>query len=223
MIKLTKGVTPDILVANGAAWTQILLDKKASGEVPTNTEKTRYRHPDIKDALKNETSGKCAYCESKLLHIHHGDVEHIMPKSLDLASILLWENLTLACEVCNQKKSDLDPNALHILDPYSDEPSDHLVFAGSMAVAKGTPKGISSLAILDLNRGELVERRKEKLDKLAFLIDTVTRNDLPLPARRALWADAVANDVSAASAYTAASKAFIDFMTLHLPVEVTAA
>ena len=81
MIKLSKTEEPQILLDNGPNWTKVIVDKIAVGETPTDTEKTRYRHPDIKAALVAETNGKCAYCESKVLHIHHGDVEHIYPKS----------------------------------------------------------------------------------------------------------------------------------------------
>src|ERR1700677_4060556 len=104
MIKLSKLDEPPILAKNAIKWTKVLLDTVAAGKIPTETERPRYRHPQIKDTLVRETHGKCAYCESKLRHIHHGDVEHIMPKSLDLGKIVQWDNLTLACEKCNQKQ-----------------------------------------------------------------------------------------------------------------------
>jgi uncharacterized protein (TIGR02646 family) len=109
MIFLKKGEEPQVLISNGPVWTQKLLQREAAGETPTRTEATHYRHPDIKAALVAETHNKCAYCESKLQHIHHGDVEHIFPKSRDPSRMLKWDNLTLACEVCNQNKSDRDP------------------------------------------------------------------------------------------------------------------
>jgi uncharacterized protein (TIGR02646 family) len=99
MIRLTKLAKPQILQDNEARWTAIIVDKVALNEVPTQTEKTRYRHPQIKAALVQETRGKCAYCESKFLHVHHGDVEHIYPKSLAPEKTVVWENLTLACEI----------------------------------------------------------------------------------------------------------------------------
>src|SRR5947209_8328121 len=127
MIRLNKGPKPQILTENEAAWTATV----ANGEA-TPAEKARYRHPEIKEALVSETHGKCAYCESKLQHIHHGDIEHIYPKSLALEKTFEWENLTLACEICNQNKSNKDPFLEQILDPYSVEPSEHLFFAGPL-------------------------------------------------------------------------------------------
>lgn len=221
MIRLQKKNKPQILEENGETWTNILLNKAASGQVPTDTEKTRYRHPQIKTTLVDETCGKCAYCESKLLHIHHGDVEHIMPKSLDLAKILDWNNLTLACEICNQNKSDRDPNAENLIDPYSEDPEQHLAFTGSLVLSKGTNKGTSSRSILDLNRGDLMERRKEKLDGLATIMEMVFRADLPLAARQAMFQNLVANDAAPGAPYTAMARAFVDQMNAQLPSEVT--
>ena len=130
MIRLHKTAKPPILEQNGAAWTSVIVEKFARGEVPSQYEKTRYRHVEIKDALVAETNGKCAYCESKLLHIHHGDVEHIYPKSMAPERTFEWENLTLACEICNQNKAARDPMLEAIIDPYRREPSEHLLFVG---------------------------------------------------------------------------------------------
>ena len=152
MIKLNKQPEPHILVTNGPAWTKQITDKAARGVKLTDIERTRYRHPDIKSALIAETAEKCAYCESKLLHVHHGDVEHIIPKSLVPEKTVEWNNLTLACEICNQNKSNLDPRAEHIIDPYAIDPSLHLTFAGALMLAKGTTEGTSTRAILDFRQ-----------------------------------------------------------------------
>ena len=75
---------------------------------------TVYRDSEVKDALVKLFKGKCAYCESKFLHIYPGDVEHFRPKGeieeanppkkpgyYWLASD--WDNLLLSCRNCNQK------------------------------------------------------------------------------------------------------------------------
>jgi uncharacterized protein (TIGR02646 family) len=107
MIKLLKGDKPQVLKDNAATWGKTLVDKKARGEKPTDPDKARYRHPDIKVALIAETHGKCAYCESKLLHIAYGDIEHITPKSVKIELSVEWQNLTLACDRCNTNKGPL--------------------------------------------------------------------------------------------------------------------
>ncbi|MBP9839269.1 MAG: HNH endonuclease [Proteobacteria bacterium] len=221
MIRLTKNPQPKILADNAANWTTALTDKHARGEEPTNAEKTKYRHPQVKAALVNETSGKCAYCESKLLHIHHGDVEHIYPKSLAMEKTFEWENLTLACERCNQNKSDNDPLIESIIDPYNIDPAVHLVFMGSLIFDLGTPHGISTTEMLDLNRGELVERRKEQLEKIMGIYRTLLRTDIPLAARRAIYKNLLANEGDKNAPYTAMALQAIDQMANKIPMEVT--
>lgn len=203
MIALAKGREPAILVDNAVAWTETLISRFGAGKEPTTTERTRYRHRDIKRALVEELHGKCAYCESKLLHIHHGDAEHIVPKSLDFLRSFDWNNLTLACEICNQNKSDRDPEAEHILDPYQDDPSEHLTFVGALVLARGTDLGICSRRIFDLNRADLVERRKEKLEAVMNLLEMVLRLDLPTVARQAIYDNLKATETVASAQYSA--------------------
>ena len=163
MIKIVKGETPKILSENWVAWTEALQKKKAEGLEPTDTEKSRYRNPDIKKALIKETYGKCAYCESKLLHIAYGDIEHIMPKSKDIDKIFKWENLTLACDICNTNKGNVED----LIDPYIEDPETLIKFVGPLLLpALGSQKAWTTKQILDLNRIELVEKRKEKIENL---------------------------------------------------------
>ncbi len=220
MIKLTKLPTPAILTANGAAWTATLMAKLAAGDKPTQTESSRYRHKDIKSTLELETHGKCAYCESKLKHIHHGDVEHIHPKSLDPAKQFEWENLTLSCEVCNQNKSNLDPRAELIIDPYIINPEEHICFIGALAYPAGTPNGISSIRILELNRAELVIMRNETISRVMSIFDTLLRRDLPLVARKAIFDDLKANELSAKAQYSAVINSIFESMKSKLPEDL---
>ncbi|MBM7331138.1 HNH endonuclease [Agrobacterium sp. S2] len=210
-----------MLVTHGAQWTTTIVSKLASGETLTDAEKTRYRNTEIKATLIQETSGKCAYCESKLLHIHHGDVEHIVPKSLRPELTVEWNNLTLACEICNQRKSNLDPSAEHIIDPYVTEPDEHLIFVGALVFSKGTVAGTNTRVILDLNRAELSERRKERLEGLMAIAEQILRGDLPLPTRRALYEDLITNEASRTSPYAAMAKAVVSAIAAELPAEVT--
>lgn len=216
MIHLTKTAEPQVLKDNSEAWTKALQHKIASGQQPTQAEKAKYRHPQVKAALVGETHGKCAYCESPLLHIHHGDVEHIYPKSLDISLIFSWDNLTLACEVCNQKKSNLDPNIEHIIDPYKTDPSDHLAFAGTLVFPTGTQHGQSTKVILDLNRGELVEQRKERLEKLLQIVDAALRPGVPAPVKAAIVADLKAQATDAASPYAGMGRCFYESIEAKL-------
>lgn len=174
MIKLNKMPKPNILVDKEVEWTEVLIRKKALGESPTTTEKSRYRHPEIKTALIQETSGKCAYCESKLEHITYGDVEHISPKSTELEAIFQWDNLTLACDVCNTNKGDKFPNKEGLVDPYNHDPALRFRMFGPLIFAvPGDNDARYTEITLDLNRAALLERRKEKIKYLREMVEAV--------------------------------------------------
>jgi hypothetical protein len=185
MIRLSKGQIPDVLENNAATWTQELLAAGDKGKAKSS----RYGHAEIKAALIAETYGKCAYCESKLLHITYGDVEHIVAKAIDPSRAYEWANLTLACDKCNTRKGDKED----ILDPYTDDPTSAFFFGGPwIAASVGSDLGKVTLVVLDLNRPDLMERRKEKLDALRDRLQTVLNtND---PTRRQVLLNALIED-----------------------------
>ncbi|MCP3476508.1 HNH endonuclease [Bradyrhizobium sp. CCGUVB1N3] len=161
MIRLTKGLMPARLQRHAAQWTQELLAAIAAGEKAEELRKSKYNHKDIKDAIKGETHNKCAYCESNPNHVTFGDIEHILPKSVKPELTYDWSNLTLACDICNTKKRDNEG----FIDPYTEDPGDHLQFLGPMLRAKDE-HGRNTSVGLDLNRIALIERRHEKLQDL---------------------------------------------------------
>lgn len=77
MISIKKGAKPQVLTDQGDAWTAELLAILARGDQPASYQTGRYNRPEIKQALRQETHGKCAYCESKYGHVAYGDIEHI--------------------------------------------------------------------------------------------------------------------------------------------------
>jgi 5-methylcytosine-specific restriction endonuclease McrA len=106
MIKLRKGIQPAVLTENAATWTATLLRLLAA--VPKDRRaiaraKAKYNHPRIKEALVKETHGKCAYCESYFRHVTYGDIEHRVAKTPRPDGTFDWDNLTIACDVCNTK------------------------------------------------------------------------------------------------------------------------
>ncbi len=163
MIKLTKLVQPAILEKNGQKWAQELIKMISEGRDPTSYQLGHYRHPEIKDTLKRETHEKCAYCESKHLHVSFGDVEHIVPKATRPDLRFEWDNLTLACTSCNNRKGENEG----FVDPYRDDIDQHVSFVGPMLFGRpGSAKGEITERLLGLNRVELLEKRRERLDNL---------------------------------------------------------
>lgn len=220
MIKLHKTEQPGVLAKNAANWTATFLGKLAAKTDPTQTESARYRHPEIKSALVAETHGKCAYCESKIKHVHHGDVEHIIPKSLAPEKRFEWDNLTLACEVCNQNKSDKDPLLEYIIDPYILDPAQHLFFCGPFVFPLGTKEGRNSQVILDLNRIALVEQRRDHLYHVMNIIDMVLRDDLPIVTKKTIFRNLQENEASDHSAYSAMIRAAVAAIEKNVQPEV---
>lgn len=209
MIKLAKSEAPAVLVENGPAWIAALKRHIEMGTEPTETERSRYRHPDIKRALVSETSGKCAYCESKLRHVTYGDVEHIVPKSREPLKSFDWTNLTLACDVCNTNKGGHFGNHEDLVDPYVNEPEEHLQFLGASVLSKpGNAPGFATERILKLNRIDLLERRAEHLRRLNDLLQLlVTISD---PNRRAiLRRDIEENELSSTNEYAGMARAYV--------------
>ena len=52
--------------------------------------------------LKEETRGKCAYCESTTSTVAYGDVEHFRPKSVYWWLAYCYDNFSYSCQLCNQ-------------------------------------------------------------------------------------------------------------------------
>lgn len=165
MIALTKGQKPDVLVQHAAAWTAELLAAIAAGQELSAARRNRYNNAEVKDALRVETRKKCAYCESDFAHVAHGHIEHISPKAPNPQLTYEWDNLTLACDVCNTNKGV----KAGIFDPYAQEPSQHFQFVGPMIL--GLPdSGVARASVisLDLNRTDLMEKRGETIGELEF-------------------------------------------------------
>lgn len=206
MIKLEKIDEPEVLRTHAADWTKTLEDRIAAGETPTEAEKGRYRHPRIKERLLQETNKKCAYCESYLVHISYGDVEHIHPKSDDPMLTFSWNNLTLACDVCNTNKGSY----MGVIDPYIRDPAQDFWFLGAMVLPKaGDIEASISERRLRLNRLELVERRAERIrfiNEQILLMEQVA----DLDHKRAIRDDVI-RQIESREEYSAYVRAFAEF------------
>jgi len=169
MIKLSKLNEPPVLTQNKEQWLNEYLRCHNSGAANLPAQ---YRHTEIKEQIKKETFDKCAYCESKVTHICPGDVEHILPKSRFPSNVYDWNNLTLACQLCNNSKRDFYDSTNPLLNPYIDNPEDFLAALGPAIFPKaGTIRGRVTINQLNLNRSGLLERRNDKLNDILHLIE----------------------------------------------------
>lgn len=164
MIRLTKTAEPHILLANRAAWSRELEAAVATGQpVPRH-----YAHPQIREALRAETHSKCAYCEAHILSVTWEHIDHILPKTARPDLALDWTNLTIACPRCNQHKGTYYSIQIPLLDPYVDDPEEHLAFLGPLVHGR-TIRGLITVQRLRLNRAGLLEPKAERIGPLDLL------------------------------------------------------
>jgi len=205
MIRLFKSKEPDVLVQNAANWTAVLKTHEVNGTKPTDTEKSRYNHSDIKSALRVETAGKCAYCESKFEHIAYGDIEHIVPKKLGADFAFRWDNLTLACDICNTNKGVRED----IVDPYHTNPESRFFFSGPIILPRPDDSdAILTEHYLELNRAKLVERRSERIKRLHDALTLAIGHKDPR-VREAILIDLETNEVKPDQEFAATARAYI--------------
>jgi uncharacterized protein (TIGR02646 family) len=193
-----------------------------------------YGAKSVKNALIKAQHGKCAFCESKTTHIAYGDVEHFRPKGGARQSAgepmalpgyywlaYAWENLFLACTLCNQRfkqnlfpladpdrrarnhREDVGAEAPLFLDPARDAPEEFIGFREEIAFPiNDDPRGRATIEALGLNRPALTERRRDRYQMLRALHDLL---QLSAPdsgealAARALLEAAVGTDAEYAN------------------------
>jgi hypothetical protein len=97
-------------------------------------------------------------------------VLHIIPVSERPDLFVAWHNLTFVCTECNYRKGAYHSEAQPIVNPYIDEPSEHLWFCGPLVFDKDD-KGLRTRELLELSsRGDLVEKRSEAIERINLLV-----------------------------------------------------
>jgi uncharacterized protein (TIGR02646 family) len=205
MIKIARSGEPAILRKKKPEWTQKL--RVAVTRKEREKALHKYRHREVRRTLEEMFHGKCAYCESKILHVSYGHIEHFRPKSdprfVDL--VFEWSNLLLACGRCNgaENKGDRFPDAREggpPVNPCDDDPEESFQFEydASTRVASvygKTPRGLLTVELLGLNRYHLRMRRSSFVKKLAY-VASKSEDD---SEARALLADATRDDAEYAA------------------------
>ena len=169
----------------------------------------------MKASIFRETAEKCAYCESKFTYAYWGDVEHIIPKKRFPRHSLDYDNLTLACAICNNKKGTYCNEEAPIVYPYVDMPEDHLVGLGPLLWSRnGSPPGQRTIDLLDLNRNGLRERRLECIQNLSALADRYIREP-DGPVKRTLGAQ-IRHEAADSAEFALVSRSFL-LATYNIP------
>lgn len=205
MRRLVKGASPKVLQDNHDVWLEAWLSDKASV-----FKRSKYRHPDIKKALKEETSNKCVYCESRLGITSPGQTEHIVPSSKDDSLHFTWANLTRACAECNRRKNDFYQANDGFLNPYVDDVDADVVHDGPIVLwGDNSARAEASVRMLGLNsdRHDLILRKCEFINNLQTQYDRMIREDEPLQSVLRLNLIDAANP---AKEYSAMARQFLE-------------
>ena len=244
MIRLIKATpTPQALLNRGMAKTQRDCEAYAadpaayeSGALKFMFNANIYGSTEVREALKTLQHHKCCYCESKPLATSTGRIDHFRPKRAVRQAkgsdrtypgyywlAYQWDNLLLACDACNLKKSDyfplanpqqrarshqdqVDLEAPLLLNPCVEtNPGEHLTFDGS-ACRPATERGRATIAVLGLNRPELQEERQNVLNILSTLC-TVARDPDGSAIRRREARDAMDSLARPGARYSAMARA----------------
>ena len=86
MIALTKGPVPQVLTSNSSQWTADLLAEIANGGDKVAYRASKYRHADIKAALKEETHRKAKPSATEET-LSDGRVQSSQPAALSTNSL----------------------------------------------------------------------------------------------------------------------------------------
>ncbi|MEQ4987722.1 HNH endonuclease [Proteus sp. fly-1089] len=119
MIKLEKGNKPEYLTDDKV--------KELTDSFKMDKKKTVWKNDKISESLLKSSSFKCAYCECELQQEDsYMQVEHFKDKDTYPDDVVNWDNLLPSCSRCNRKKWTLDVVTYPIINPYIDNPKNHL-------------------------------------------------------------------------------------------------
>ena len=176
--------------------------KRLVGFASSAFDSALYASDDIKDALITTHEGRCAYCESYLRHVSHGDVEHFRPKAgcaehsqeglnRDAYFWLAYEptNLLLACQICNEVHKGnlfpvlgdrLQPGTFDVtqekqvlIDPYREDPREFIRF--NPLTGKAYDFKLLSAALLDMGKANTPQEAEQYFWLEPKLIDELPR------------------------------------------------
>jgi uncharacterized protein (TIGR02646 family) len=173
MIRLERGPKPAVLAEKGDEWAEEFLGFEGRLATMAASMRYRYRATEIKEAVRRDAHGKCIYCESYITQVHPGEIDHIRPVSKRRDLVVEWGNLAYVCTECNREKRDYYEPALPLVNPFEDDPNEHLAFYGPAVLHRtGSERGEVTVKRLRLNlRRGLFERRKDRIEELQTLLD----------------------------------------------------
>ena len=111
---------------------------------------------ETKEALNEMYLGCCMYCEGSLGVTSHEQIEHFRPKSKFKELCFEYNNLHLACQICNSNKGNKFSE--NYIDPTVEEPREHINYVGWEAKGKDK-KGDTMIETVKLNDSTRIKYR----------------------------------------------------------------
>jgi hypothetical protein len=147
MIKLTRLDKPETL-------TEDIMEELRTRFI--NEQKPVWKREDIYQTLLESSNEKCAYCGCVInIEDSYMEVEHFHPKSLYPSEVISWENLLPICKRCNSSKGNFDTKSNPFINPYDNDPKDHLCLEAYRLYPKNSSiHGENTIAKLKLNDHE---------------------------------------------------------------------
>lgn len=159
----------------------------------------------LKKSLHEVFHGKCGYCEIGINSPELGTVDRYRPNNgvrdenefhQDLYWWLTfeWDNLIYCCKQCNQfkgnyfpvkgrralnEKDDYENEHRMLLNPYLDEPGDHLnyLYSDSGHIDALTDEGNQTIELLRLNRTNLIEGRRKARNEIIDAVESLINGE----------------------------------------------
>lgn len=199
MNKISKSSIVPASLSRGISLVTNLEKEVKVGKKDLTFDRSVYAASDVKEQLKEDQKGKCAYCE-RFLNGDYGAVEHFRPKGGYCLNGKLerpgyywlaydWNNLLFSCSECNTSykgnhfpledenmrdiaSQDISKEKALLIQPVVENPGDFIAFHKHIVVAKnGNLKGKTTIALLKLNdRKDLKEKRERRWEDYEKLV-----------------------------------------------------
>jgi len=161
-------------------------DKLTLEFINSGKKKVVWKYKYIYDAVTDSSFTKCCFSEIKLnTKSTYVEIEHFYPKDIYPNEVVEWGNLLPSCKKCNTTKGKTDTKITEIINPYVDNPKEHLFFEYFRLFPKnGSLKGKNTIKYTALNnRIHFVEPRSKQtlvfLDRLNnFYVNFIEKDTL---------------------------------------------
>lgn len=115
----------------------------------------------------SKTHTRCAYCEIQFdnpFGLYDRRINLFNSRTPEKEDLYAWTNLVLSCGTCHMykgHKNPLDDNGdLQLLNPYKDDPKNHLIALPNFHYGALTEIGRTSIDVYGLNRNSLIAERR---------------------------------------------------------------